>query len=230
VTTHLLSPDPSNYVFELQNTRLFEITTVTREDEMRTEQYQAIHESKAQSSASGSMAEYLQSLHMEATVSPFVTEDVPRITQLINKSNQFNLTTRRRNEAEVISLLDSPNYVTLTIRLKDRFVDHGLISILIGEISGESIVIDTWLMSCRVLQRQVENLALNALVIAARQNRCSRIEGIYIPTTKNILVFNHYPKLGFELARETSTLKEYTLELLNYEPTKTYIAFKQRDV
>ena len=118
------------------------------------------------------MASYLESLQMEAAISEFVPVDVPRLSQLINKSNQFNLTTHRRSEAEVIAVMNDPNFIGYSVRLKDRFGDHGLISIVIGEKAGDTMKIDTWLMSCRVLKRQVEEEVLNEL---ARLAKCEKL-------------------------------------------------------
>lgn len=221
VTTHLLSPDPANYVQELQDTRLFEIRALTPEDEMRTAQYQGMQ--KSQENFKGSLEDYLESLEMSADVSPFVLEDVPRIAQLINKSNQFNLTTRRRSEAEVEKILTDSQALSFTIRLKDKFVDHGLISIVIGEMQGTQVTIDTWLMSCRVLQRQVEQLALNQLVTLSLAKGAKELVGIYRPSPKNSLVRDHYQKLGFARIAETPEETRYRLNLENYAPIKTRI-------
>jgi FkbH-like protein len=174
------------------------------------------------------MDAYLESLGMQAIIREFRTVDVPRISQLINKSNQFNLTTRRRTEAEVQELIGQPDHVCLSARLKDRFGDHGLVSIVIGRVSGRALRIDTWLMSCRVLKRQLEELVLNELSKRAELKDCSRLEGIYLPTAKNGMVRDHYTRMGFRPLSVAKDRAEYVLELdsFRYIPTKIKLRTK----
>ncbi len=120
-----------------------------------------------------------------------------RTTQLINKSNQFNLTTRRRTAAELLALVADPQWFTWTVSLRDRFGDNGLISVLLAKREDDALVIDTWLMSCRVLKRGVETLLHNYLCRWARQHGLHRIRGEYIATAKNGIVKDHYVGLGF---------------------------------
>jgi FkbH-like protein len=169
------------------------------------------------------MGAYLKSLAMEATVSPFSRVDAPRLSQLINKSNQFNLTTRRRTEAEVQALIGSPRHACFSIRLKDQFGDHGLISILIAEKLGEEMRIDTWLMSCRVLKRQVEDEALNELARLAASLGCTRLRGVYLPTAKNEMVRDFYSRMGFDLVQETAEAREFELDLRTFQPLASHI-------
>jgi FkbH-like protein len=174
------------------------------------------------------MDAYLESLEMEAAIREFSPVDAPRLAQLINKSNQFNLTTRRRTEAEVQALIGQPDYVCFSVRLKDRFGDHGLISIVIGRVSGDALRIDTWLMSCRVLKRQVEELVLNELVRLAQANGCLRLEGLYLPTAKNEMVRDHYPGMGFQTRAVTPDRREYVFELKAFRPHPTKINLQAR--
>ena len=171
------------------------------------------------------MASYLESLSMESTISEFVPVDVPRLSQLINKSNQFNLTTHRRSEAEVIAVMNDPNFIGYSVRLKDRFGDHGLISIVIGEKAGDTMKIDTWLMSCRVLKRQVEEEVLNELARLAKWKHCTRLEGVFLPTPKNEMVRDFYGRMGFTLTAESETKREFELRLDTFQfiPTKIKI-------
>ena len=178
VTTILLGDDPADYAGQLQDCRLFEPRSITREDQERTGQYRAESERQTLLASAADMDAYLESLAMEAVIREFTPVDVPRLAQLINKSNQFNLTTRRRTEAEVQALIRQPDHVGLSVRLQDRFGDHGLISIVVGRETGDSLVIDTWLMSCRVLKRQVEELVLNELArLAQNQMRLLAARG-----------------------------------------------------
>lgn len=223
VTAILLSPDPSEYVPQMQETRLFEPGNITAEDAERTNQYRAEAERKALEAAVTDMDSYLASLAMEGAFSAFDQMDVPRLSQLINKSNQFNLTTRRRSEAEVLAVMNDPQYTGFSLRLKDRFGDHGLISIVIGERVGDVMKIDTWLMSCRVLKRQVEEEVLNELVRLARARHCTRLQGVYLPTAKNEMVFDFYGRMGFALTAASPERREYDLPLAGYQPVSTHI-------
>ena len=226
VTTILLGPDPAGYVAQLQDCRLFEPRAITAEDAERTSQYRSDVQRKELQASVTDMDSYLESLQMEAVISEFTPVDVPRLSQLINKSNQFNLTTRRRSEAEVTAVMNDPGHVGYSVRLKDRFGDHGLISIVIGKKAGETMQIDTWLMSCRVLKRQVEEEVLNELARLAKTKDCARLEGVYLPTAKNEMVRDFYSRMGFSLMRENGSGREFELNLGAFRaiPTKIKIA------
>jgi FkbH-like protein len=228
VTTILLGPDPAGYVGQLQDCRLFEPRTITAEDAERTSQYRSDVQRKELQASVTDMDSYLESLAMEAVISEFTPVDVPRLSQLINKSNQFNLTTRRRSEAEVIAVMNDPGQVGYSVRLKDRFGDHGLISIVVGKKSGDTMHIDTWIMSCRVLKRQVEEEVLNELARLARACACVRLEGVYLPTAKNEMVRDFYPRMGFSLTRENGTGREFELKLDAFHPIPTKIKITRR--
>ncbi len=223
VTTILLGPDPAEYVGQLQDCRLFEPRSITTEDVQRTGQYRAEVERESLRASATDMDAYLESLAMEAVICEFTPVDVPRLAQLINKSNQFNLTTRRRTEAEVLALMGRSDHICFSVRLGDRFGDHGLISIVIGHVRGEVLEIDTWLMSCRVLKRQVEGTVLNELARLARLKKCSCLEGIYVPTAKNDMVRDFYPRMGFQTRAATPERGEFTLELSSFQPRPTKI-------
>lgn len=223
VATILLGPDPAEYVAQLQDCRLFEPRNITAEDAQRTGQYRSEVQRKALEASVTDMASYLESLQMESAISEFVPVDVPRLSQLINKSNQFNLTTHRRSEAEVLAVAGDPRFIGFSVRLQDRFGDHGLISIVIGEKSGDTMKIDTWLMSCRVLKRQVEEAVLNELVRLARTRDCRRLVGVYLPTAKNEMVRDFYSRMGFTLLNETESKREFELALEPFQPIPTKI-------
>jgi FkbH-like protein len=220
-----LGQDPAQYVALLQDSRYFEPRSITAEDGERTRQYQADVQRRELSASVTDMDSYLASLEMEGAISEFTPVDVPRIAQLINKSNQFNLTTRRRSEAEVAALLSRPEFVTFTFRLKDKFGDHGLISVIVAEVRGETLSIDTWLMSCRVLKRQVEDEVLNEIVRLARARNCCQVEGIYLPTPKNGMVCDLYSQLGFVLTKDDPALRRFDLPVKSFEarPSKIRI-------
>jgi len=223
VTTILLGPDPATYVSQLQDCRMFEPRTLTAEDSQRTIQYRAEQERVAVLSSATDMGVYLESLQMHADIAVFNHIDAPRIAQLINKSNQFNLTTRRRSEAEVMQLIGCDTVLAFSVRLRDRFGDHGLISVVITEKQDQELTIDTWLMSCRVLKRQVEELVIGELSRAALARDCRRIRGVYLRTAKNDMVADLYPRMGFEPVRVAPECGEYVLDLNNYIPVTTKI-------
>jgi FkbH-like protein len=197
VTTLHLGPDPSTYREILEDCRLFEPRSLTAEDADRTAQYHREAERRAALASVTDMDAYLASLEMVGVVLPFRREDVPRIAQLINKSNQFNLTTRRRSEAEVAALLDAPDHAGFTIRLRDRFGDHGLIAVVVLRFEAGVAEVETWLMSCRVLKRQVEEETRNEILRLAVERGARRVQGAYLPTPKNEMVRDLYPRLGF---------------------------------
>jgi len=228
VATMLLGPDASEYVAELQDCRLFEPRNITSEDLERTQQYRSENQRKALLSAVTDMDTYLASLEMEGTIREFQPLDVPRLAQLINKSNQFNLTTRRRTEADLHALMADPAAMGISMRLKDRFGDHGLISVVIVKKAGDVLEIDTWLMSCRVLKRQVEDEVLNEIARLGAILNCRCVKGWYFPTPKNEMVRDFYIRMGFTLVAEDETQREYALDLRSFRPHTTKIAITQR--
>jgi FkbH-like protein len=229
VTTILLDPDPSCYVRQLQESRLFERFSITSEDTQRTEQYRKEAQRKSLLASSIDMDSYLESLEMVGTFKEFNSLDLPRIAQLINKSNQFNLTTKRRTESEIETLMSDPRYVGFSMRLKDRFGDHGLISVIICRVGEDgNFEIDTWLMSCRVLKRQVEEQVLNEIVRLAEEAGCTRVRGLYLPTAKNGMVSDLYPRLGFQSVNVSEECSEYELPIETFNPLPTFISTESR--
>jgi FkbH-like protein len=166
---------------------------------VRSEAYRANAERERLKETVTDMASYLDSLRMVLTVQPFNRVSLARVTQLINKTNQFNLTTERLSEAEVTARMNDPRVVTLHARLVDRFGDNGIIAVLIARITGADATIETWLMSCRVLGRRVEEACLNALAESCAALGAERLIGVYKPTEKNAMVREMYRGLGFEM-------------------------------
>jgi FkbH-like protein len=201
-----LSNDPADYIGLLANAGYFEATALSEEDLSRADFYQANAE-RVSLQKVGNLQEYLHSLEMVATVSPFNSVGRVRIAQLINKSNQFNLTTRRYSESEVEAFEKDPARFCLQVRLADRFGDNGMISVVIFDIHPGEWSCDTWLMSCRVLGRHVEDMVLSIVVHAARRAGATILKGTYIPTKKNGMVADHFAKLGFT---KTSHLSDGT--------------------
>jgi FkbH-like protein len=231
--------DPAEYVRVLAGAGYFEGLGVTEEDRERAAQYAANAKREAgRAAAAGEGAttdlrSYLAGLRMELERKPFDAAGRARIVQLINKTNQFNLTTRRRTEAEVERLMQQPAALTLQFRLKDVYGDNGMIGVIIvapaagiglhGATAADR-VIDTWLMSCRVLGRQAEDAMMNVLVEQARARGVRRIFGQYVPTVKNAMVREHYARMGFELVETTADgATVWVLDLAAYTSRETQI-------
>lgn len=190
--------DAADYVSAVARHRFFEPAAMTDEDLKRSEYYQQDRQRRQLATAHTDITAFLQSLEMEARVEPIGAANLERSTQLVNKSNQFNLTTRRYTLAEMKDKAASKDWLTITISLRDKMGDNGLISVLLAEQKGRDLAIDTWVMSCRVLLRGVEGLALEMILQEAARRGCERVLGSYIPTAKNQMVAGHYAALGFE--------------------------------
>ena len=197
VTVPELPDDAAGFIRALDRERLFEVVALTSEDRRRTDIYHARRHSMEAMSGTTDVGAYLASLEMKAIVRPFEPVAFERITQLVNKTNQFNLTTPRVVPAEIERLASDPNVVTRTVRLQDRFADHGLISVFFGRVEADTLVITAWLMSCRVLGRGVERFLFNDVLHSARQRGLAEIAGEYRPSGRNMLVKDHYAGLGF---------------------------------
>ncbi len=212
-----LPEDPSGYARTLAAGGYFEAVTLASEDLKRASYYQDNAKRANLQRQAGGVDAYLASLDMIITFQPFEGKGRARIVQLINKSNQYNLTTRRYAEPEILDLEHDPSAFTLQVRLADIFGDNGMISVVICRAVGnETWDIDTWLMSCRVLGRKVEHMVLRKIIEHARGAGVRKLIGTYRPTERNKLVVDHYAKLGFSKVREEeSGLTEWELLVEN---------------
>jgi len=196
-----LPDDVADYPARVAAARYFEAVSFTPDDATRGRNYALNAERKAAMSQATDMEGYLRGLEMVLTATPIGTAELTRSTQLINKTNQFNLTTRRYSEAEVERMASDSRSVALAIRLADKFGDNGLISVLLARpdegLADDELLIDSWLMSCRVLGRQVEEAVLDVLTDAARAAGYRALIGEYRATERNGMVAEHYPRLGF---------------------------------
>ena len=220
-----LPTDPALYTRTLLAAGYFEAVTFSEEDRKRADFYSDNARRVSLQKQAGDLESYLQSLQMVMTLQPFNTIGRPRISQLINKSNQFNLTTRRYTEAEVAAIETDPYCFHLQIRLADIYGDNGMISVIICRKKEKNWDIDTWLMSCRVLGRKVEDAALQEIIKAAKNQGIEKLIGIYLPTERNGLVADHYSKLGFTLDTQNEDgSKHYYLSVsdapINHFPIK----------
>ena len=211
-----LPEDATLYPRYLAAAGYFETLSFSDEDKTRAHLYQNNEARVAEASNYRNIDEFLASLKMEIQFAPFDAVGRTRIAQLILRSNQFNLTTKRYTEAEIEAFERDRATHTFQIRLNDKFGDNGMVSVVIAFQQGTSLLIDTWLMSCRVLNRRVEECVLEALVKTAQSNGCSRIVGRYMATEKNDLVREHYQRLGFSKSALTDNENEWVLELANY--------------
>ncbi|MCC6239319.1 MAG: HAD family hydrolase [Phycisphaerales bacterium] len=215
VDTIVMPTDPSLYVRTLSNYLLFETSSFTREDAARAQQYHARAQIAELEQSAGSIEDFYRSLQMKATVKPFDRFSLPRIAQLLGKTNQFNLTTRRHGAGELEKFMADPACVHYALTLRDRFANHGLVSLIIAFKRGDILDIDTWLMSCRVIGRTVEAELLSQLTHQALAMGCKTIQGTYIPTAKNAMVQDIFAKFGF-----TRTAEDHGTTVWQYDLTR----------
>ena len=191
-----------NYIQILDHAGYFEPTKLSEDDLKRNEMYLENAKRNHAQLAFTDYGEYLKSLEMKGTIKPFQDLYMSRIAQLSNKSNQFNLTTRRYTQAEVEETAKDGRHITLYGKLEDKFGDNGVVSVVIGDIKGTELHIDLWIMSCRVLKRDMEYAMMDQLVKDAQDRGLQSIYGYYYPTAKNAMVRDFYSTLGFEKISE----------------------------
>ena len=226
ITVPELPDDPAMYLEYLYSLNLFETASYSNADKDRTKQYQVEPKRVSLSKTFTNEADFLKSLNMISTVSGFTKFNTPRVAQLSQRSNQFNLRTVRYTEADIESMAQSPDVIDLSFTLEDKFGDNGLIAVIIMKKQDEcTLFVDTWFMSCRVLKRGMENFTLNTMVEYAKAKGYKRIVGEYIPTPKNKMVEMHYPNLGF--SKIESEPNRYVLDLTSYAPKECYITKKE---
>lgn len=191
--------DPACYSAVLHETLRFESLAVTKEDLLRSESIRTNVQRETLAKESGGAEAYLFGLQMVLTVQPFTEIDLTRIVQLFNKTNQFNLTTRRITDVQAREWMASPEAYTLSIRLKDRFGEFGLTGLMVAVVEppGDVMRITDWLMSCRILGRGVEQCMLALVAAEARRRGCRALIGQYLPTPKNGMVADLYERFGF---------------------------------
>ncbi len=216
-----LPEDPALYVSYLQECNYFETASCTPENQDRTRMYQEEFERKKLERTFENLDDYLKSLEMHGAARPFEPVRFARIAQLTQRSNQFNLRTVRYTEDDIKRISEDEGYLTLYFTLKDRLGDYGLVSVVMMKKTGEKeAFIDTWLTSCRVLKRGMEEYAVNHMVETARKHGIKTLLAEYIPTDKNKMVSGLYRAMGFE---ETGRY-QYRLCVDDYKEKMTYIA------
>ncbi len=225
ITVPDLPEDPALYLEYLYEQNLFETISYSGEDTARTKQYQVEAQRVQQQQLFTNEADFLASLNMISEVQGFDKFNTPRVAQLSQRSNQFNLRTVRYTEAEIVAIAAGADYVPFAFTLADKFGDNGLISVIIlHKDDTRTLFVDTWFMSCRVLKRGMENFVLNTIVDYAQANGFTRIVGEYIPTAKNQMVAEHYTKLGFDPIEGLKN--RYSLEVNDYTHKENFITRK----
>lgn len=205
--------EPEHYVRTLARSGYFEVTSLSADDKKRSEMYRENAQRAQAQAAFSDYSDYLRSLEMKAVIAPFDTAHAARITQLMNKTNQFNLTTRRYTDAEVSACMSDGNTLTLYASLADRFGDNGIVSALIGRVQDGILTIEEWVMSCRVFKRDLELAVFDALIAYCRTHNITSIEGDYLPTAKNAYVRTLYPTLGFSQTAESEEGTHYRFDI-----------------
>lgn len=205
--------EPEHYVRTLARSGYFEVASLSADDKKRSEMYRENAQRAQAQAAFSDYSDYLRSLEMKAVIAPFDTAHAARITQLMNKTNQFNLTTRRYTDAEVSACMSDGNTLTLYASLADRFGDNGIVTALIGRVQDGILTIEEWVMSCRVFKRDLELAVFDALIAYCRTHNITGIEGDYLPTAKNAYVRTLYPTLGFSQTAESEEGTHYRFDI-----------------
>ena len=226
ITVPELPEDPGEYLEFLYGENLFETVSYSNTDKDRTKQYQVEAQRVSLQKTFTNEADFLKSLNMVSVVSGFTKFNTPRVAQLSQRSNQFNLRTIRYTEADIEAMSSDAETIDLSFTLEDKFGDNGLIAVIIMKrLDAETLFVDTWFMSCRVLKRGMENFTLNTMVEEARVRGYKYIIGEYLPTAKNKMVEQHYPNLGF-VSLENAKTAQYLLDVEAYQPRECYIEMK----
>ncbi len=220
--------NPENYIKIIDRSGFFEVTSFSDDDINRNAMYKANAQRVKVSKKFENYDDYLLSLEMTAEIEEFKSIDLQRITQLTNKSNQFNLTTKRYTQNEIEKISSDGNYITLCGRLKDKFGDNGIVSVIIGRKENDILHIDLWLMSCRVLKRNMEYAMLDCLVSEAKLHGIRNIYGYYLKTKKNNMVKSLFSDFGFEkISEDIEENTVWEMDIKNYIPKNNLITVKQ---
>lgn len=224
ITVPELPEDPAEYLSYVRALNLFETASFSAADADRTEQYRQEAGRATLIAQFADYDEYLKALEMRAVASPFDKFHYPRIAQLTQRSNQFNLRTVRYTEGEIEALADDAGHITRYYCLRDKYGDYGLISVVVlDKMSDEALFVSEWLMSCRVLKRGMEEFIVNDIISTARENGFKRVIGEYVPTAKNAMVADLYERMSF---RKEAGL--FIADTDTFEMRKTYITEEEK--
>lgn len=217
-----------NYIRILDRNRYFEVVALSDDDRKRGEMYKANAQRASLQKSFSDYGEYLDSLSMTAEIKPFAPPYIQRIAQLTNKSNQFNVTTRRYTDAEIEAISKDESYIALYGKLSDKFGDNGVVSVVIGREESDTLHIDLWIMSCRVLKREMEFAMLDRVVECAKAKNLKKIIGYYYPTAKNSMVRELFGSFGFKKTSENDGNTVWALDLSEFKPFTKHININQK--
>mgnify|MGYP001075291194 FL=1 len=220
VTVPEMPEDVSCFCSYLRSLDLFESAAISETDANRTEQYRSEFQRNQLMTNTTDLDSYLQSLEMKATYHSFDEQSYARIAQLTQRSNQFHLRSIRYSESDIEQIAKNDNYLTLYFTLKDQFGGYGIVAVVILEKQEQAVFVDTLLMSCRVLKRGMEEFLFNTIVETVQNAGYACIEAEYLPTPKNRMVQDLYPRFGFQEISD----RKYRLLCEQYTPQKTFIA------
>lgn len=221
VTAIHLKGDPAGFRRQVDSLHLFELDTFSHEDLSRTASYHGRKMADIAKTSAANLEDYLAGLKMDGLIWSARDEDLHRLSQMENKTNQFNMTTKRWSADQLRQFMMSDNHDVICFRLVDKFADHGLVSSLVVRYENNSAHILSWLMSCRVLSRTAEEFILNDLIERARSRNATEIIGEYRPTEKNIIVSDLYKRLGF--TPDSGVKDLYHFNLQNAVQLRTFI-------
>ena len=217
-----MTGDPAYFIRHIDQMHLFDQFNITDEDLKRSDSYNVQGKISTINKTSANLDEFLAGLDMTSVVNLSTIDDIPRIEQMFKKTNQFNSTSRSYDYESLTQLIDQENKFCISCWLKDKFVNYGLVSVLVGDIEWEKLRIDNWIMSCRVFSRSFEQFIFNELIRFAAKLNCTCIESEFIPTQKNIYIKDLYPKLGFELIRGEDA-QQWIFDLAKTQELKTHV-------
>jgi FkbH-like protein len=213
VTVIDLPKNPLEYAAAVRNCAAFERLSLSAEDQQRTEMYAAQKQRDGAEQNFQSKEDFFRFLEQEAELGPVSNVTLARIAQLTQKTNQFNLTTRRYTEAQIAEMAKQPDWQIFSIKVRDRFGDHGLVGVAIAHDQGDQCEVDTFLLSCRVIGRTIETALLAHIAESAAHRGCQRLAGWFLPTRKNAPARDFYQQHGFECQETNATGSLWTLDL-----------------
>lgn len=219
---------PEHYINIIDKSGFFETTTISKDDMKKNEMYKENAKRNEALNSFSNYNDYLKSLKMKAIIKPFEPIYMARIAQLTNKSNQFNLTTHRYTQSEIEEISKDENYIDLYGKLEDIFGDNGVVTVVIGHVEKNILHIDLWIMSCRVLKRDMEFAMMDSLVRKSKERGIEQIKGYYFPTAKNGMVKNFYQLQGFEKEEEDELGNTvWKLDVKSYENKNNFIEVEE---
>jgi FkbH-like protein len=226
ITVPNLPEDPSNYLNFLYNQNLFEVNSYSKTTNDRTDFYKKENERIKFKDLSTDLTDYMTKIGMKSKFNNLNSFNIPRVSELSNRSNQFNLRTIRYSQTDLTKIMNSDNYFGFVFDLEDKFGSHGIVSYVIVKcVSNDEVFIENWAMSCRVLERSFEQYIINKILNFLKPKKYKTLLAEYIETKKNLLVKDMYNKLGFSIQESNN----YSISLKDFKTLKTYIKDNKND-